>query len=62
MEPAAKPRMRRRLRFTCACCKRRRGFTRLSGRWSKREPLCEDCAMRLEREQWNESTIEEPKE
>jgi hypothetical protein len=39
---------RRRLRFTCACCKRRRGYTLLSGRWSKREPLCEDCALRIE--------------
>jgi hypothetical protein len=39
---------RKRYRFTCACCKRRRGFTLMSGRWSKREPLCEDCALRME--------------
>lgn len=41
--------MKRRLpRFTCACCKRRCGYTKFSGRWSKHEPLCENCVLRME--------------
>jgi hypothetical protein len=43
--------MKKRIRFTCACCKRRRGFTRLSGRWWRWEPLCDECAVLLKREQ-----------
>jgi hypothetical protein len=53
MEPPAKPRLSKRIRFTCACCKRRRGSTRLGGFMGKLLPVCEECAIRLERERWN---------
>ncbi len=62
MEPTAKPRMKRQIRFTCACCKRRRGFTRLSGRWWRWEPLCEECVALIERVRNEESTREGTKE
>lgn len=45
---------RRRIRFTCTVCGRRRGFTRCSGRFAKRQPICEECCLRLERERWND--------
>jgi hypothetical protein len=40
---------RKRIRFTCTCCKRRRGHTLLAGFMGKFKPLCETCAMALER-------------
>ena len=42
-------RPRRRLRFTCEVCHRRRGPTRLAGCMGKRRPVCEDCALAMER-------------
>lgn len=38
---------RRRVRFTCAVCGRRRGFTKLAGFAGKFRPKCTDCAERL---------------
>jgi hypothetical protein len=40
----------KRQRVSCASYKRRLELKLMSGRWSKREPLCEDCVMHLERE------------
>ena len=47
---------RKRTRFTCACCKRRRGAARLGGFMGKLLPVCEDCAARLEKARDETST------
>jgi hypothetical protein len=43
-------RPRKRLRFTCVVCGRRRGHTLLAGFLGKFRPVCEDCATGLERQ------------
>lgn len=40
---------RKRIRFTCTCCKRRRGHTLLGGFMGKFKPVCEPCAIAMER-------------
>lgn len=40
---------RQRSRFTCACCQRRHGATRLGGFMGKLLPICENCAAKLQR-------------
>lgn len=47
---------RQQTRFVCACCKRRRGATRLGGFMGKLLPVCEDCAVRLEKARADSST------
>lgn len=39
---------RKRLRFTCVVCGRRRGHTLLAGFMGKFRPVCEDCVLRIE--------------
>lgn len=40
---------RRRIRFKCAVCLRWRGHTRLACFMGKLRPVCEPCAMAMER-------------